>query len=123
MQLSMLFVPHESDILSPHIAAIFGFFPRIAFASVVAYLLSQNYDVWIYALLKKRHKEKLLWLRNNISTITSQFIDNVAFTLIAFVGVFSWGVMLEIFVTSMILKIIISLLDTPVVYWVRSWRQ
>lgn len=120
MQISIQFIPDESDFLSEHITAIFSFLPRIAFASLVAYLISQNHDVWIFAKLKNRHKNRYLWLRNNLSTVISQLIDNTVFTLIAFVGVFSWDVIGQIFLTSYILKVIVAACDTPFVYLARK---
>jgi len=122
MQITLFFTPDASDSLSPHIEAIFSFLPRITLASLTAYLISQSHDVWLFAALKKRLKSKKLWLRNNLSTITSQFLDNVIFTLLAFVGEFSWIIIAQIFVTSMILKIIISFFDTPFVYWARKMK-
>jgi hypothetical protein len=122
MQVTLQFVPHSSDFLSGHITAIFSLMPRIAFASVVAYLISQNHDVWFYDKLRKRLGDRRLWLRNNVSTMTSQLLDNVVFTLIAFVGVFSWSVILQIFVTSLILKVVVAVCDTPFVYLARKMR-
>lgn len=116
MQVTLFFIPHESDLLGEHIYAIFSFMPRIALASISAYLISQTYDIWIFAKLKKRHKTKYLWLRNNISTITSQLLDNTIFALIAFIGVFHWSLIIQIFITSMILKIIVAGFDTPFIY-------
>jgi len=123
MQITIQFIPHESDFLSEHISAIFSFMPRIAFASLVAYIISQTHDVWFFDTLKKKHKKKRLWLRNNLSTITSQLIDNIVFTLIAFVGVFSWSIIGQIFLTSMILKIIVSVCDTPFIYLARKIKK
>jgi uncharacterized integral membrane protein (TIGR00697 family) len=120
MQITILFVPYESDIISEHIKEIFKFFPRIVLASLVAYLISQNHDVWFFERLKKRHERKYLWLRNNLSTFTSQLLDNLIFTLIAFVGLYSWSVLGQIFLTSMILKVIVAALDTPYVYLARK---
>lgn len=116
MQMTLHFVPHQSDFLSDHITAIFSLMPRIVLGSVIAYLISQSYDVWFYDKLKKRMSDRGLWFRNNLSTITSQLMDNVVFALIAFVGVFSWTVILQIFVTSLILKLIVAACDTPFVY-------
>ena len=120
MQITLQFMPDESDFLSEHISAIFSFLPRIAFASLTAYLISQSHDVWFFAKMKKKHKKKHLWLRNNLSTITSQLIDNIVFTLIAFVGVFSWSIIGQIFLTSLILKVIVATCDTPFVYLARK---
>jgi uncharacterized integral membrane protein (TIGR00697 family) len=83
-------------------------------------LISQSHDVWFYAKLKKRHKKNYLWLRNNLSTVTSQLIDNTVFTLIAFVGVFSWDVIAQIFITSYILKVLVAACDTPFIYVARK---
>ena len=123
MQITLLFVPDESDFLSEHISAIFSFLPRIAFASLIAYLISQSHDVWFFAKLKKKHKTKHLWLRNNLSTISSQLIDNIIFTLIAFVGVFSWSIIGQIFLTSLIMKVIVAACDTPFVYLARKIKS
>jgi len=120
MQISIQFIPDESDFLSEHITAIFSVLPRIAFASLIAYLISQSHDVWFFAKLKKRHKKRYLWLRNNLSTVISQLLDNIIFTLVAFVGVFSWNVIAQIFVTSYILKVIVAACDTPFVYLARK---
>lgn len=122
MQLTLYFVPHESDFISPHLSAIFSFLPRIALASITAYLVSQTHDVWVFAEIRKAYKGKYLWLRNNLSTITSQLIDNILFTTIAFLGIFSWQIMLEIFITTMFMKIIVALCDTPFIYWARKIR-
>jgi len=120
MQITIQFIPHESDFLSEHLTAIFSFLPRIAFASLTAYLISQTHDVWFFAKLKKKHKKRLLWFRNNSSTIISQLLDNIVFTLIAFVGIFSWDIIGQIFLTSMIMKVVVAICDTPFIYWARN---
>lgn len=123
MQISLLFIPDKSDFLSEHITAIFSFLPRIAFASLTAYLISQSHDVWFFTKLKKRHKRKYLWFRNNLSTMISQLIDNTVFSLIAFAGVFSWDVIAQIFISSYILKVIIAVSDTPFIYLSRKIKK
>lgn len=123
MQITLYFIPHESDLLGEHIAAIFSFLPRIALASLIAYLISQTYDVWFFATLKKKHESKYLWLRNNLSTASSQLIDNTIFSILAFAGVFPWDIILQIFITSMILKIMVAALDTPFIYLSKKIRS
>ena len=123
MQLTLQFIPDESDLLSEHLSAIFSFLPRIAFASLVAYFVSQTHDVWFFAELKKRQGKKHLWIRNNLSTIFSQLIDNTIFTLIAFIGVFSADIIIQIFITSMILKAIVAACDTPFLYLARKIKS
>jgi len=120
MQITLQFIPDVTDSLSGNIEAIFSFFPRIAFASLVAYLISQTHDVWFFAKLKKKYNGKNLWLRNNLSTIISQLIDNTIFTLIVFVGEQEWIIIGQIFLTSLILKTIVAACDTPFIYLARK---
>ncbi len=120
MQLTLFFQPSVEDVLGDSLKNIFTFMPRIALASLSAYLLSQHHDVFIFQKLKNLFGKKKLWLRNNLSTITSQLIDNVVFTLIAFTGIYSWQVIFEIFITSYILKMVVAFFDTPFVYWARK---
>jgi len=120
MQITLQFIPAEEDFISEHLYQIFSFFPRIALASLVAYIISQSHDVWFFAKLKKKDKTRRLWLRNNLSTITSQLLDNTIFTLIAFVGLYSWESIVEIFLTALIMKTIVAACDTPFLYLARK---
>ena len=132
MQISLQFVPDESDLLSPALQQIFGFLPRIAVASLVAYLISQLNDVYLFNFLKKKTKGKHLWFRNNMSTLVSQLLDNIIFTFIAFVGlfglfgweqVFEWSIILQIFFVSYVMKFIVAVLDTPFMYWAKKLKS
>lgn len=89
---------------------------RIVLASFIAYIVSQNHDVWAFHFWKKKTNGKYLWLRNNFSTIVSQFIDTVVFVFIAFYGLFPIGHMI---VGLFIIKVILALVDTPFIYLVR----
>jgi len=89
---------------------------RIIIASMVAFLIAQNHDIWAYHLIKKRTKGRFLWLRNNISTLASQLLDTIIFTTIAFLGVFP---IIQVMVGVYIVKVIVALLDTPFLYGVR----
>lgn len=124
MNIALYFKPLEGDDFSfiTHEATttIFKLMPRIALASLAAYLLSQQHDVWAFDFWKKRfHKENQLWLRNNLSTMVSQLIDSSVFVLIAFYSVFEGEVLFEIFITTYFLKWIVAAADTPFVYWAR----
>lgn len=83
---------------------------RVVAASLVAYLVSQSWDVWIFHKLKEKCNGKHKWLRNNASTLTSQMIDTAIFITIAF-----WGVVPNIWVTILsqyLIKAVYALLDT-----------
>lgn len=95
---------------------LFGFMPRVAAASLTAYLLSQFHDVWAYHFLMRKTGGRHLWLRNNVSTMVSQLIDSLVFCFIAFWGVIEGRAFLDILVTTYILKFIVALMDTPFIY-------
>jgi hypothetical protein len=94
---------------------ILGSTSRIIIASFIAYLVSQFHDVWAFHFWKKVTKERHLWLRNNLSTAVSQFIDSFLFIAIAFYGVMPiW----PLIIGQWIIKIGIAILDTPIIYLV-----
>jgi len=125
MNLALEFIPLAGDdfafVAHDATSTIFSLMPRIAIASLTAYLLSQRHDVWAFHAWKKRYpEEKHLWLRNNLSTMVSQLIDSLVFVLIAFWGEYEWGILFEIFITTYALKWIVASADTPFVYWARN---
>ena len=116
MQLALQFSPHSSDFSHDALNTIFGFMPRVAVASIIAYLVSQNHDVWAFHFWKSKTHGKFLWLRNNLSTWVSQAIDSILFVFIAFYGVFEFSIILQILFTTYIIKLIVAVLDTPIIY-------
>lgn len=124
MNLALKFLPMASDDFAStaHEATstIFSLMPRIAVASLAAYVLSQRHDVWAYHFWRQRFpKENQIWLRNNLSTMVSQLIDSFVFVAIAFAGVFEMSVLVEIFITTYILKFVVAAADTPFIYWAK----
>jgi len=125
MNLALEFIPLAGDdfagVAHDATSTIFSLMPRIAVASLTAYLLSQRHDVWAFHFWKKRFpKDRHLWLRNNLSTMISQLIDSLVFVLIAFWGVYERSILFEIFLTTYFLKWIVAAADTPFVYWARG---
>jgi len=87
-------------------------------ASMLAYLVSQLIDVRIFHFLKNLTNGKKLWLRNNISTICSQLVDTIIVnTIFLYLGLnLEWSIIIEIIIASYIFKVLIAMLDTPLVY-------
>jgi len=128
MNIALLYTPLEGDDFAlatrKATSTIFSLMPRIAIASLTAYLLSQTHDVWAFHFWKNRFPEyRHLWIRNNLSTMVSQIIDSAVFVLIAFYGVFETTVLFEIFLTTYFLKFIVAIADTPFVYWGKQIHQ
>ena len=88
-------------------------------ASMLAYLVAQLIDVRIFHYLKKLTNEKKLWLRNNLSTMFSQLIDTIIVnSIFLYFGLnLDWDIIIKIIIASYLFKIIIALLDTPLVYF------
>ena len=125
-QMWLLFTPSENDWASDSIRVIFSSTPRIVFASLGVYFISQLTDVWLYHKWwnwSKKHfndSKKGLWIRNNGSTMISQLVNTLLHTFFAFYGTYSNEVLFSIFASSYIIFFIICVLETPFVYWARS---
>ena len=89
---------------------------RLITASMIAYLFAQFIDVRIFHFWKKLTNGKHLWLRNNGSTIASQLIDTTLVIFILFVGVWDTNQILSAIIDGWIFKMLIALLDTPIIY-------
>jgi queuosine precursor transporter len=89
---------------------------RVIIASLIAYAVSQNLDVFVFNRLKTIHGQKKLWLRNNASTMLSQLIDTTIFITIAFYGTMPVAILVSLIFTQYVFKFFASILLTPVVY-------
>jgi len=85
---------------------------------MMAYLVAQFVDIRIYHFWKKKTQGRHLWLRNNFSTISSQFLDTftVLFLLCTF-GVIEWELFGLLLLNGFLYKLLIALLDTPLLYF------
>ncbi|VTT87266.1 Putative preQ0 transporter [Halorubrum sp. DM2] len=117
--------------VDPEVSAAFqtalGPAANVVVGSLLAYVVSQNWDVFVFHAIRDRTGEGMLWLRNLASTATSQAIDTVIFVGVAFyaapilLGVGSplpGSVLLALGIGQYLLKLGIAVLDTPVVYLV-----
>lgn len=121
------YIPAESDWATPFIKPLFSNTPRILISSLVAYAISETIDVWLYHkwwdLTEKKtgdHK-KMLWFRNNFSTLISQLVNIIIFNFGAFLGVYQMEELLKITLSCYVIYIATSLLDTPFVYLARKF--
>ncbi len=97
-------------------AKIFGQGQRIIFASIVAFLLGQLVDVYVFQRLKRVTGSRYLWLRATGSTLISQLLDSFVVLYVAFSGIFTVGQINAIAVTNYIYKFCIAILLTPLIY-------
>lgn len=122
----MLYHPNANDWAAPHIRTIFSNTPRLMLVGIGVYVIVQFFDVWAYhkwwALTNRLcgDRKKFLWLRNNGSTLISQLLNTILFTCGAFWGKFDTSTLISIMLSSYVIFLVTSLLDTPFVYWARK---
>ncbi len=124
--LSVQFKPSEitGSALEVHnaITTLAYYSPAFVVGSLTAYLASQTFDVWFFNRIKTITGESKLWLRNNLSTITSQLIDTLIyqFTWVFATGM-EWSTALMLALTKYVFKVFIAVIDTIFIYWVKKW--
>lgn len=124
MNAALLFEPSPVDFAQESMLTLYSVLPRIALASFVAYAVSQTHDVWAYALMKRRRPStRWIWLRNNASTMISQVIDTIIFVTVAFAGTLPAGDFWQIVASTYIIKWVVAIADTPLVYIAAKWKQ
>jgi queuosine precursor transporter len=117
MSLSLLFIPSVNDYAQDSLTTLFNPAIRIVLGSLLAYLVAQFLDIKLFNVIKKKlPSNKYMWVRNNVSTILSQGVDTLIFVTIAFLFVYEASVLLQIYASTFILKVIIALIDTPFLY-------
>lgn len=121
----LLYIPSPNDIFFDSIKAVFSNTPRVMITGLIVYAIVQKFDVWAYhkwwqyTQKKTGDKRKFLWLRNNASTLISQLLNTILFSIGAFAFVYDWDTLINIIFTSYIIFVVTSLIDTPFVYLVR----
>lgn len=107
--------------MQDHIAALFTPAPALFAAGMTAYLTSQLFDVWVYQRIRGATGDRHLWLRNNGSTMLSSLVDNVIFSVLAWV-VFApdpvgWEALFYTYILGTYgMRVALSVLDTPFMY-------
>ena len=104
---------HESFV------TIVNFTPRFIFGSLLAYFISQHFDVWAFHKIKSITGDRWLWLRNNGSTLGSQVIDTTIYSLVAWWGIVDLKTALALGGAKYLFKVVIAAIDTLFIYWAR----
>ena len=108
----------NSPVAQGPFSDVIGASTGIVAGSLLAYLVSQNWDVFVFHRLREYTDGDALWLRNLGSTASSQLIDTVLFVTVAFIlfqGM-SLSLAVGLMVGQYIFKLLVALLDTPLVY-------
>ena len=97
---------------------VFGQAQMVIIGSICAFLVSQLLDALLFKWIKSRTGSRYIWLRSTGSTVVSQLIDSYIVLYIGFVlpGSLSFSDFMTIAPTNYILKLIIAILLTPLIY-------
>ncbi|WP_137284271.1 queuosine precursor transporter [Halorussus salinisoli] len=96
----------------------------IVVASLLAYVVSQHWDVLVFHRIREWTDGERLWVRNVGSTATSQLLDTFIFVFVGFAVMpalrggdpQALNALLGLVVGQYVLKLLIAVVDTPFVY-------
>ena len=122
MIISIGFRPVEGNDAHDAISTLFLPAPRLLIASLMAFVVSQLFNINIFHWLSKLYKEKKLWLRSNVALMTSELVDNIIFSSLAWVilspNPVSTSTLIYTYILgTYILRVIFALFSTPIIYW------
>lgn len=105
------------------VETIFGSTPRIALASILAYVIGEFINSVVLAKMKIMTEGKHLWMRTIGSTIAGEAIDTLLFFPLAFYGVWDDAMLTGVMLTNYAIKVSWETLATPVTYKVVGWLK
>ena len=114
-QIGLLYVPAAEDLAQESMKGLFSINLRVSIASIVMYFASNMADIYIFEKIKEKVPGKL-WLRNNVSTMICNSLENYFFSFLAFAGLMDIPTILSIATLASILEIVIAACDTPFLY-------
>ncbi|WP_049969460.1 queuosine precursor transporter [Haladaptatus cibarius] len=122
----------QSSVDPAMFETVLGASTPIVVGSLLAYVVSQNWDVFVFHKIRELTDGAHLWARNIGSTASSQAIDTVIFVTVAFfvfpqyLGIgaqLPGNVILSLIVGQYIFKLLIAAIDTPFVYAVVGYLR
>ncbi|WP_417318428.1 queuosine precursor transporter [Emcibacter sp.] len=97
-------------------ASVFGQVPRIVFASLTAFFVGEIVNAYVMARMKVWTKGRHLWTRTIGSTIIGQAADSLIFYPVAFYGIWSTDLVIQVMFSNFLLKVGWEAVLTPVTY-------
>jgi queuosine precursor transporter len=108
--------PEWTGVGPTHFEVVFTQATKIQLASMVAFLLGNLIDIWVFFVVKKLTGNRMLWLRATGSTAVSQLVDTIVISGIIWLGKVSVSTYLTIVLTSYLIKLAAAVVVTPVIY-------
>lgn len=120
-QIHLAYIPTTCDVTQYHFSALFGLMPRIAAASLVSYVITQQFDCFLYEKLRRFFNSDYLPLRNYICASASQLLDTILFSYFGL-----WGILDnlgQIIFISYVIKLIALSLSTPFLLIIKKFKN
>ena len=115
-QIALHYIPSDIDYANGAMQTLFNMNLRISLASMVMYFIANMADIYIFEKIKEKTEGKKVWLRNNISTILCNCLENFGFIALAFAGIYDVKTILSIAIGTSIIEMIAAVIDTPFLY-------
>ncbi|MFQ6004257.1 MAG: queuosine precursor transporter [Woeseia sp.] len=130
LSLALMYLPSDrpetaefSSKIHNAFATIIDFTPRFVVGSLLAYIISQSFDVWAFHRIRSATGEKHLWLRNNLSTMSSQVVDTTIYSLVVWWGTVDLVTALQLGAAKYVFKLAIAAIDTVFIYWAKAMKR
>jgi uncharacterized integral membrane protein (TIGR00697 family) len=95
--------------------------PRILLAGLLAYVVSQFLDIYVFEWVGRITQRRWLWLRSNVATLLSGLVDNAIFSVFAWVilnpePITFYSLIFTYILGTYLARVLVALLSTPVMY-------
>lgn len=121
-QIAIRYIPSAFDYAHDSMVTIFSLSLRISISSIIMYFVANMADVYLYDKLRSKMKGNHMWLRNNVSTIVCNCLENFFFMLMAFIGTFDFRTVVIMALSTSVIEIIAGICDTPFLYLATKWK-
>ena len=122
-QISLRYIPSEFDYAHDAMSTLFSLNLRISISSALMYLIANLGDIYLFNKLRVMTNGKFLWVRNNVSTILCNCLENFGFIGIAFWGIYDIKTIVIIALSTSAVEFVVAILDTPFVYCATKLRR
>ena len=120
-QIALRYIPSDFDYADGAMRTLFSLNLRISIASAIMYFVANMGDILIFNKMKREGKK--LWLRNNVSTILCNCLENFGFIGIAFAGIYDLQTIITIALSTSIIEALVAICDTPFLYLASRKRK
>lgn len=121
MILTLGYPAPEGDKAHGAMMALFTPSARILLAGLLAYVISQFLDIYIFEWIGRATQRRWLWLRSNVATLLSGLVDNIIFSVLAWVifnpePITFYSLIFTYILGTYMARALVALFSTPVMY-------